>query len=63
MHNTPILVAGRLGGVLAPGGRLVDCNNRNHNDAYLAIARGFGMTGDKIGDPSWCMGPLPGLLA
>jgi hypothetical protein len=63
MHNTPILVAGRLGGVLASGGRVVDCNNRNHNDVYLAIARGFGMTASTIGDPSWCMGPLPGLMA
>jgi hypothetical protein len=63
MKNTPILVAGRLGGVLGPGGRLVDAGNRNHNDAYLAIARGFGMMNEKIGDPSWCQGPLPGLMA
>jgi hypothetical protein len=28
----------------------------------LAIARGFGMNVDKIGDPSWCAGPMPGLL-
>jgi hypothetical protein len=62
MHNTPILLAGRLGGAFQPGGRLLDCGNRNHNDVYLAIAKGFGMTVDKIGDPSWCMGPLPGLL-
>jgi hypothetical protein len=62
MHNTPMLVAGRLGGAFAPGGRVIDCNGRNHNDVYLAIAHGFGMTVDKIGDPSWCMGPMPGLL-
>jgi hypothetical protein len=62
-RNTPILLAGRLGGVLAPGGRVIDCNNRMHNDVYLAIARGFGITADTIGYAPWCMGPLPGLLA
>ena len=62
MHNTPMLVAGRLGGALVPGGRIIDCANRNHNDVYIAIARGFGMNVDKIGDPSWCMGPMPGLM-
>jgi hypothetical protein len=60
--NTPVLLAGRLGGTFVPGGRIIDAGNRNHNDVYLAIARGFGMNVDKIGDPSWCMGPLPGLL-
>jgi hypothetical protein len=62
MKNTPVLLAGRLGGTFQPGGRIVDASNRNHNDVYIAIARGFGMTVDKIGDPSWCQGPLPGLL-
>jgi hypothetical protein len=62
MKNTPVLLAGRLGGTFQPGGRIVDAGNRNHNDVYIAIARGFGMTVDKIGDPSWCQGPLPGLL-
>jgi hypothetical protein len=62
MKNTPMLVAGRLGGAIVPGGRIIDCGNRNHNDVYLAIARGFGMNVDKIGDPSWCAGPMPGLL-
>jgi hypothetical protein len=62
-RNTPMLVAGRLGGALLPGGRVVDCNGRAHNDVYLAIARGFGMNVNTIGDPSWCMGPMPGLLA
>ena len=33
--NTPILMAGRLGGALVPGGRIIDCGNRNHVDAYV----------------------------
>jgi hypothetical protein len=62
-RNTPILLAGRLGGTFGPGGRIIDCNNRMHNDVYLAIARGFGLTMNTIGYAPWCMGPLPGLLA
>jgi hypothetical protein len=61
-RNTPMLLSGRLGGVLVPGGRVIDCNNRMHNDVYLAIARGFGMTMDTIGYAPWNMGPMPGLL-
>ncbi len=61
--NTPFLLAGRLGGALGPGGRIIDCTGRNHNDVYIAIARGFGMNVDTIGHAPWCMGPLPGLLA
>jgi hypothetical protein len=60
--NTPILVAGRLGGAFQPGGKIIDCNGRNHNDVYLAIARGFGMNVETIGYAPWCMGALPGLL-
>jgi hypothetical protein len=62
MRNTPILIAGRLGGTFVPGGRIIDAGGRNHNDAYIAIARGFGMNVTTIGDTSWCKGPLPGLM-
>jgi hypothetical protein len=60
--NTPILLAGRLGGALVPGGRIIDCGNRNHVDAYVCIARGFGMNVDSIGHAPWNKGALPGLL-
>jgi Protein of unknown function (DUF1552) len=59
-RNTPFVVAGRLGGQIRPG-RLIDCKERNHNDLYLAIARGFGLRDATMGDPEWCQGPLPGL--
>jgi hypothetical protein len=62
-RNTPMLVAGRLGGALAPGGRVIDCNNRMHNDVYIAIAHGFGMNVNTVGYAPWCMGPMPGLMA
>jgi hypothetical protein len=63
--NTPIVLAGRGGGALVPGGRVLDCHGANHNDAYLAIARAFGLSASAaptVGEPTWCKGPLPGLL-
>jgi hypothetical protein len=61
-NNTPMLLAGRLGGALVPGGRVVDCNNRMHNDVYVCIAKGFGMNVNSVGYAPWNMGPMPGLL-
>jgi hypothetical protein len=60
--NAPMVLAGRLGGALSPG-RLLDCAGANHNDVYLALARAFGLQPEAVGDPAWCKGPLPGLLA
>jgi hypothetical protein len=61
--NAPMVLAGRCGGALAPEGRLLDARGANHNDVYLAIARAFGLTLKTVGEPAWCKGPLPGLLA
>jgi len=60
--NAPMVLAGRCGGALAPG-RLIDCAGANHNDVYLALARGFGLDLKAVGEPTWCKGPLPGLQA
>jgi hypothetical protein len=60
-HNTPFILAGRLGGLLKTG-RVLDCNGVNHNDLYIAIAHAFGQNLTTVGDPSWCKGPLPGLF-
>jgi hypothetical protein len=35
--------------------------NRNHNDVYIRIAQVFGLNVTTVGNPAWCMGPLPGL--
>jgi hypothetical protein len=61
-RNTPFVLAGGLGGLLK-GGRLVDCQGRNHNDAYLVLTQAFGLRDETVGDPEWCKGPLPGLVA
>jgi Protein of unknown function (DUF1552) len=65
-HNTMFVIAGKCGGAFKTG-KVVDCNQRNHNDLYIAIANAMGLKDDKgapvttIGMPAWCQGPLPGL--
>jgi hypothetical protein len=55
-HNSPLVMAGSCGGAWKTG-KVVDCNNRAHNDVYINIAQAFGMKG-TVGDPKWCMGPM-----
>jgi hypothetical protein len=59
-HNSPFIVAGKLGGALKPG-NLIDGASRNHNDVYIKLSQGFGLPDTTVGDPTWCQGPLPGL--
>jgi hypothetical protein len=61
-HNTPMILAGSAGGAWKTG-RIIDCDNRAHNDVYLRIAQAFGMKVDTVGKPAWCKGPMPGLMA
>jgi hypothetical protein len=60
-RNTPIVLTGRAG-VGMKLGRVLDCNEANHPDIYVSIARAFGMPISTFGDPAWCKGPLPGLM-
>jgi hypothetical protein len=60
-HNTPFVLAGRGGGAFKPG-RVMDCNGVNHNDLYLAIAAAYGLDLKTVGDPTWCKGPLAGVV-
>jgi hypothetical protein len=60
--NTPMVVAGGGAGYWKTG-RVIDCNDRNHNDVYLTIAHAFGMKVNTIGDPAWCKGPMPGFAS
>jgi hypothetical protein len=59
-HNTPIILAGSLGGHFKTG-RVIDCNNANHNEVYLAISKAFGLPDTTIGDPKWNTNLLPPL--
>jgi hypothetical protein len=60
-HNTPFVLTGRAGGGMKLG-RVVDCNDANHPDLYVTIARAMGMNIATFGDPTWCKGPLPGII-
>jgi hypothetical protein len=60
--NTPMIIAGSGGGFWKTG-RVLECNDRNHNDVYLTIAHAFGMKVTSIGNPAWCKGPMPGFAA
>lgn len=60
-HNTPVILAGRGGGAFKLG-RIMDCGDLNHNDLYIAIARAFGQNLETVGDPTWCKGPLAGVV-
>jgi hypothetical protein len=60
-HNTPIILAGRGGGAFKTG-RVMDCGGVNHNDLYLAIAGAYGVDMKTVGDPTWCKGPLAGVV-
>jgi hypothetical protein len=55
-HNSPLVLAGSGAGAWKPG-KVVDCNNRAHNDVYINIAQAFGLKG-PVGNPSWCQGPM-----
>jgi hypothetical protein len=65
-HNTPIVIAGKGGGAFKTG-KVVDCEQRNHNDLYIAMAQAMGLKNPDgspvtiVGAPAWCKGPLPGL--
>jgi hypothetical protein len=60
-HNSPLVLAGSCGGAWKTG-KVIDCQNRAHNDVYLRIAQAFGMNVTAVGNPAWCKGPMPGLV-
>jgi hypothetical protein len=40
---------------------VIDCNNANHNEVYLAISKAWGLPDTTIGDPKWNTNLLPPL--
>ncbi len=60
-HNAMFMISGKLGGYFNSLGKVVDCNDLNHNDLYAHIAKGFGMN-PVVGMPAWNKGPLPGVV-
>jgi hypothetical protein len=60
-HNAMFMITGRGGGYFKELGKVVDCNDLNHNDLYAHIATAFGMN-PVVGMPAWNKGPLPGVV-
>ena len=60
--NMPFLLAGSGGGALRTG-RYVELDGVHHNDLLITIAHAFGQPIETFGDPAYCTGPIPGLLA
>jgi hypothetical protein len=56
-HNSPLVIAGSCGGAWKTG-KIVDCDNRAHNDVYINIANAFGMKVNTVGAAAWCKGPM-----
>ncbi|MBI2372625.1 MAG: DUF1552 domain-containing protein [Deltaproteobacteria bacterium] len=61
--NMPFLLAGGAGGRIRTGRYLQLATSRSHNDLLLTILRAFGGNGETFGNPDYCSGVLPGLLA
>jgi Protein of unknown function (DUF1552) len=59
-NNMPFLLGGNGGGLQT--GRYLKYNNPSHNDLLLAILRLFGDTRETFGNPSYCSGPLSGIV-
>jgi hypothetical protein len=60
-HNAMFMLTGRGGGYFNSLGKVVDCNDLNHNDLYAHVAKAFGMN-PIVGMPAWNKGPLPGVV-
>jgi hypothetical protein len=61
-NNIPYVLVGGAGGAI-PGGRYLQYNN-NHGDLMVSVLHAMGLPDEKsFGDPKFCTGPLPGLVA
>jgi hypothetical protein len=63
-YDMPFLLLGGCGGAI-PGGRWLRFpTGTNHNDLLVSLCHAMGLTDvTTFGNPKYCSGPLPGLLA
>ncbi len=59
--DMPYVLMGGCGGAIRTG-RYLSGLARNHNDLFVSIANAMGMADTTFGDPTFCKGPLPGLV-
>ncbi len=63
-HDVPIIMAGRAGGFLKPGGRHIEFGRRNTNDLLVTLCHAFGhFDVDSYGIPDLNEGVLSELIA
>jgi hypothetical protein len=62
MSNLMWFMGGNLGGFFKTG-QIIQNPGRSISDIHLSIAKGFGLPDEKFGDPAYCSGPVPGLIA
>ncbi|WP_438010254.1 DUF1552 domain-containing protein [Sorangium sp. So ce321] len=61
-RDMPYVIAGRAGGALRTG-RFLSYAGDPHNDLLVALCNAMGVDVSTFGNPAYCTGPLPGLLA
>jgi hypothetical protein len=61
--NIPIVMAGGWNGHFRMNRYLRFANTKPHNDFFLSLIEGMGLTPTTFGDPQWCTGPIASLRA
>jgi len=61
-RDIPYVLAGGAGGAL-PTGRYLRYGEAPHGNLFVSILNAVGVPDTSFGDPDFCTGPLPGLLA
>ncbi|WP_437626360.1 DUF1552 domain-containing protein [Sorangium sp. So ce1151] len=61
-RDMPYVIAGRAGGALRTG-RFLSYAGDPHNNLLVALCNAMGVEVSTFGNPAYCTGPLPGLLA
>ena len=62
--NIPFVLAGSAGGFLKTGQSMTFPNGTSQNDLLITLCHAMGMADVKtFGNPKYCTGPIPGLIA
>jgi hypothetical protein len=62
MSNLMWFMGGNVGGFFR-NGQIIKNPGRSVSDIHVSITKAFGIPDDKFGDPAYCSGPVPGLIA
>jgi hypothetical protein len=62
LRNLMWFLMGNVGGFFRQG-QVLNVPGRSVSDLHVSITKAFGIPDDKFGDPAFCTGPVPGLIA